>query len=168
MDDYRNLIIRAYGGMAARDFTFVSEARQEERYASLLVRLRRQVKVTDVTNWEEDVAYRLGIDTSRPGWVLWLSLVGPFAVIHEGWSRNSTPRPSSIYPPHRPVDVDVSSIIDTVESFSLRFLAVHELLRPIDFVSVQGETPVPLYRALFTDEEAAFDFLGQESSGGSS
>ncbi len=71
----------AYGSLEAPDFAFVEKAMKRRSHARLLDRLEQSFEVRDSTDENEDVAFICLVSSDLEDLGLWLSMVGPYALI---------------------------------------------------------------------------------------
>jgi hypothetical protein len=147
--DFLPYIAEAYGSLKSPNRSFVLPRLSEDRFAAIRQRLEEFLSISDDTDPNNDVCVALLL--SNPGdskwsWVLWLSLVGPFAafvrvaesphVVLEPDTRFLCPRESRVF--------------EILAEAGLSPLGALTLAQPISFPnSLDPEQPTFLFHVLF-------------------
>lgn len=149
---YLEYLHRAYGDDLHRpDFGFIARAAQSQPYGALIEHMRAMAKVYELSNWNDDVAYCFRLEfPSSEKMLLWLSAVGPFAMLH---CAIYDPRPlerQDLATERQPTRHE-AEVIDLVSSAGFRFPSLEDLMTAVDFAPINDTGPVPLVRLLFSD-----------------
>ncbi|MCR6485135.1 hypothetical protein M8542_20095 [Amycolatopsis sp. OK19-0408] len=137
MDDFLEHASRAYGDLRKPGYAFFEEALRTRPWEPLVERLRQVMRVEDWTDREDDVSFSYVLDRSRhsEAWLLWLSAVGPFALLVHAPAPAAEPMARS-------------GVITGV-----RLLSAEEVETTVDFAPAGGRFPASLFVLLFGDSD---------------
>jgi len=151
-DAYLECARKAYGSLVAPDYSFLSELIARRPYRNVIARVRAIAQqVIDLSNWNDDVAYSLKVTIDHEDLIVWLSLVGPYAMVHRAIYDGTELRSALALP--QPAG---SKVAEVLVHAGFRLLTADELSMPVEFASGDNcpSAYTPLARVLFSDNEA--------------
>jgi hypothetical protein len=155
MEEFLEYARRAYGDLQTPDFGFFQEALATRPWDSLVGRLQLFLRVEDWTDREDDVSFSYVLDTGRRsrGWLLWLSAVGPFALLVYSPTDEDIVRSevvTGVDPERRPEE---KRIVTAIQEAGVRLLSAEEIETTVDFRPLDGRFPASLFMMLFGDSD---------------
>ncbi|MFG1998035.1 hypothetical protein ACGFNU_02670 [Spirillospora sp. NPDC048911] len=148
MDEILRRIEDTYGSLTEPNFSSVAAGLESRPYDRLAEEIGTVFKVAEDVDPDDDHGFMYGLERGGRRWVLWLSLVGPYAAfarVSNAWDTILTQATPDLSDEER-------WLVHKVSQAGLKPLTQDELERPIDlrlFNVEWGSTKV--FHALFTD-----------------
>ena len=145
--DLHQRIASAYGSLDEPYFGTIQAAYKTRPYADVERALRERFHVTDDTDLNTDVSVVLIAQGATGRWIVYLSLLGPYAVVNRG---HEGPRCEVVVPPGVPgEEADVFNILAAANIAVLprELLELPSALRR----DLSEPTNASLFQALFVD-----------------
>jgi hypothetical protein len=155
MEEFLGYARRAYGDLQKPDYGFFSQALRDRPWESLVERLRRFLRVEDWTDREDDVSfsYEMQVGRSSPAWSLWLSAVGPFALLAYSSAGGELLRSDVVVDVGSEMPPEGTEIITLLRDSGVRLLSAEEVETTVDFRPADGRFPASLFVMLFGDSD---------------
>ena len=100
-------IKEAYGSLETPSFAFVEKAMKRRGYARLMERLQQSFDVHETTDENDDVAFICLVSSDAEDLGLWLSMVGPYALIQ----RVGEDHVETLREPHSDAETEVLAVL---------------------------------------------------------
>ncbi|WP_326948315.1 hypothetical protein OG439_05850 [Amycolatopsis sp. NBC_01307] len=154
MEEFLAHARRAYGDLRKPDYGFFQDALATRPWEPVMARLQEFLRVEDWTDREDDVSFSYVLTTGRrsPGWLLWLSAVGPFALLVYCPADDEIVRADVVVEanPDRPSEMRVVAVL---REAGVRLLSAGEIETTVDFRPMDGRFPVSLFVLVFGDTD---------------
>ncbi|MFJ1767360.1 hypothetical protein ACIOD2_44000 [Amycolatopsis sp. NPDC088138] len=147
---------RAYGDLRNPYYGFFADALGNNPWKSLLNGFREFLVVEDWTD-PLDVSFSYVLNShrrSRSGWLLWLSGVGPYALLAYGGDPDTTLARADVvtdFGEDRPAEE--RRIIEMLREAGLTLLSAEEIEATVDFHPPDGRFPVSTFTMLFGESD---------------
>jgi hypothetical protein len=138
----------AYRSLEDPDFTFVGKAIERQGYARLLDELAQSFAVRETTDENDDVAFVCLVSSETEDLGLWLSMVGPYALIQ----RVGENHVETLRAPYSDAETDVLALLSEHHVILVRDEVLRHRIR-MALPEAEGGT-VTLYQALFDNSQA--------------
>jgi len=151
LNTIRRDVSKAYGSFEEPNFAFVSEAIANQPYRHLLAALSTIFSITVDMDPNYDVGWLFNLDGPNGEPVgLWLSMVGPYAVLIRTIGQNQY----TIVEPATPTTQNERNVLDMLEKFGVHALDRKTLEAPIHLALFNAAPEnVRFFQALFTDTD---------------
>lgn len=146
---------RAYGDLQNPYYGFFAEALNTRPWEPLVDRLRQFVRVEDWTDHVDDVSFSYVLDPRHgPGfWSLWLSAVGPFALLTYSLSEQEILRSDVVTGVEPDRRTEETRIVTAIQDAGVRLLSAAEIETTVDFRPGDGRFPVSLFVMVFGETD---------------
>jgi hypothetical protein len=138
----------AYLSLEDPDFAFVGKAMEVQVYERLLDQLEQTFEILETTDEAEDVAFTYLVSSESQDLGLWLSMVGPYALIQ----RVEEDEVEILRAPYSDVEAEVLATLSEHHISLVPEEALRHLIRMELPEAVAGK--VTLYQALFDNSQA--------------
>ena len=147
LDDLHQRMARAYGSLDEPYFGTIQAAYETRPYAEVERALREHFEVTEDTDFNTDVSVVLIAQGASGRWILYLSLIGPYAAVNRG---HEGPWCEVVVPPGVPgEEADVFAILAAA---NIAVLPRDVLEMPTELRrDLTDPTSANLFQALFVD-----------------
>ena len=149
----------AYGDLQNPDYGFFGDALEVRPWRPVVDRLREFMRVEDWTDREDDVSfsYELMVKQRRRRsfvWVLWLSAVGPFALLAGVPLDTEVSRADVITEPRADGSPEETRIVQVLREAGIQLLSAEEVEWTVnDFRPWDGRFPVSVFVLLFGESD---------------
>jgi hypothetical protein len=157
MDEILTCARRAYGDLQKPDYSFFSEALETLPWRPVIDQLRQFLRVEDWTDREDDVSFSYVLKPghrARAAWLLWLSAVGPFALLTYGLADTELERGHVLTEPRAEGPAEEARIVQVLRDAGLQLLSAEEVESTVvDFRPWNGKFPASTFVLLFGDTD---------------
>lgn len=149
----------AYGDLQNPDYGFFGDALEVRPWRPVVDRLREFMRVEDWTDREDGVSFTYELQVKRrrrhaPVWSVWLSAVGPFALLGGGPPDIELRRADVVTKPRPDGHADEARIIQVLEEAGIQLLSAEEVEWTVnDFRPWDGRFPVSVFVLLFGESD---------------
>lgn len=141
------------GDLSKPNFAFAEERYKKDIHGTVVRDLMVRFFVKNLTDLNDDVSYQLHVKGRQSEWIVWLSLVGPYALITRisgDPPRMGAPESSSI----RSEDSEESDLKDVLGRNNLLLLDRSVAESPVSIALFNTEPEnTKVYQALFSDRD---------------
>jgi hypothetical protein len=154
---------RTYGDLSAPDFGLINDTIERRPYASMVRKFADFCTIDDDqhNSWHDDVGLCVVLSREKQSCVVWMSYVGPYAVVHLGLPavRNVLRDDDFVYA-GSPAPEWLAQVRSVLESAGFWVMPPWLLREKMDFYSVNDAAvqSMPMVRVFFTDLEDLFPF----------
>jgi hypothetical protein len=154
VDEFLAYARRAYRDLQDPDYGFVAEALAAQPWRPVVDQLRQFLRVEDWTDREDDVSFSYVLKAGRrsPVWLLWLSAVGPFALLACP-ADTELGRADVVTAPRADGPAEETRIIRVLREARLRLLTAAVVESTVDFRPPDGRFPTSVFVLLFGDSD---------------
>jgi hypothetical protein len=155
LNEFLTYARRAYGDLQNPDYGFFAEALTTEPWRPVVDQLRQFLRVEDWTDREDDVSFSYVLKTGRrsPAWSLWLSAVGPFALLVYIPGDADLVRADAVTKGRADRPPEEARIVGVLQEAGLQLLSAEEVEASVDFRPMDGRFPVSVFLLLFGDSD---------------
>nr|AFO69392.1 hypothetical protein [Amycolatopsis orientalis subsp. vinearia] len=156
MEEFLEHARRAYGDLRKPDYGFFSDALRVRPWEPLVDRLRQLLLVEDWTDREDDVSFSYVLQVSRdsPAWSLWLSAVGPFALLACTAAGAELVRSDVVVGTGPDMPPEGDRVLALLREAGVRLLSAEEVETTVDgFRAWNGRVLVSLFFVLFGETD---------------
>lgn len=157
---------QAYGDLLKPDYSFFSEAWEQQPWRPVVDELRQFLRVEDWTNGNDDVSFSYVLQPPRRfsllrrerrpamAWTVWLSAVGPFALFAGGPADTELVREEVIVEPRPDGPAEEARVVEILKKAGVKLLSAEDVEQTVvEFRPWDGRFPASVFVVLFSDTD---------------
>ena len=148
IDELCRIVKEKYGSLDEPNHEFVNKAMSSRPYKKLVSKISEKFDVEEITDLNEDVSFRYAVARQGWGWIVELSMIGPYSVVMREMSSCAVELLSA------PMLEPENEIVFLLREHGLLMLERDVLEYPIAMKMLYAEPDrTCLYNALFADSD---------------